>query len=317
VLDIHLTDDDAEAALASDARTGLTAHPKSLPPKWFYDARGSELFEEITRLPEYYPTRTEAQILRTHAGEMVEGFDEGCVLIEFGAGSSTKTEILLDRAPSGVTYVPIDVSESALHAAKEHLEAEIPGLRVAACVADYTEGIAALPAEGRRIVLYIGSSIGNFDPDDAKRILREVRRRLAPGDLLLLGVDHVKDEPTLLRAYDDAAGVTAEFNKNILARINRELGANFNTRLFRHRAHWNAEQSRIEIYLDSLAAQRVMVPALDLEITLERGEAIHTENSYKFTPESIGAIIESAGFAVKQRWTDERDWFGVYLAASR
>jgi uncharacterized SAM-dependent methyltransferase len=166
------------------------------------------------------------------------------------------------------------------------------------------------------MVLYIGSSIGNFESADGVRVLREVRRRLVPGDLLLLGVDHVKDAPTLLRAYDDAAGVTSEFNKNMLTRINRELGANFNTRLFRHRAKWNADQSRIEIYLESVIAQSVAIPALELEVKFARGEAIHTENSYKFTPESIGAIVERAGFSITQRWTDEREWFGVYLAVS-
>ena len=184
-------------------------------------------------------------------------------------------------------------------------------------MADYTEGIAEIPVIGqRRMVLYIGSSIGNFEPADAVKVLREVRHRLAPGDLLLLGADSVKDKQTLLSAYDDASGVTAAFNKNILARINRELGANFNPRLFRHRAHWNEEQSRIEIYLESLIAQYATIPALDLAVRFARGETIHTENSYKFTEQSIASIVERAGFRMEQRWTDDKEWFGVYLAVS-
>ena len=311
----------ASTPIGAEVYRGLTAMPKSLSPWLFYDEAGSRLFEAITRLPEYYLTRTERGIFARNADEILESAGSlPLTIVELGAGTAEKTGLLLQaavRRQGTVDYVPIDVSETALDAAKQHLEAEIPGVRLAARVADYTEGIAEIPSPGRRLVLYIGSSIGNFEPADGVRVLREVRRRLVPGDLLLLGVDHVKDKTTLLRAYDDAAGVTAEFNKNMLTRINRELGANFNTRLFRHRAKWNAERSRIEIYLESLAAQRVTIPTLELEVKFARGESIHTENSYKFTPESIGAIVERAGFAVTQRWTDERDWFGVYLAASR
>lgn len=312
----------ASTPIGAEVYRGLTDTPKHLSPWLFYDERGSQLFEAITRLPEYYLTRTERGIFAHNTNEILES--AGCLpltIVELGAGTAEKTGLLLQaavRRQGAVDYVPIDVSETALDSAKQHLEAEIPGVRVAARVADYTQGIAEIPSPGRRrMVLYIGSSIGNFEPADGVRVLREVRKRLVPGDLLLLGVDHVKDAPTLLRAYDDAAGVTAEFNKNMLVRINRELGANFNPRLFRHRAKWNAERSRIEIYLDSVIAQEVSIPALDMEVNFARGEAIHTENSYKFTPESIGAIIEHAGFAVTQRWTDEREWFGVYLAASR
>jgi len=311
----------ASTPIGAEVYRGLTDTPKHLSPWLFYDERGSQIFEAITRLPEYYLTRTERGIFARNADEILESAGSlPLTIVELGAGTAEKTGLLLQaavRRQGTVDYVPIDVSETALDAAKQHLEAEIPGVRLAARVADYTEGIAEIPSPGRRLVLYIGSSIGNFEPADGVRVLREVRRRLVPGDLLLLGVDHVKDKTTLLRAYDDAAGVTAEFNKNMLTRINRELGANFNTRLFRHRAKWNAERSRIEIYLESLAAQRVTIPTLELEVKFARGESIHTENSYKFTPESIGAIVERAGFAVTQRWTDERDWFGVYLAASR
>lgn len=309
----------ASTALGAEVLRGLTAKPKHLSPWMFYDEPGSHLFEAITRLPEYYLTRTERGIFARRADEILESAGvRPLIMIELGAGTAEKTGLLLSaavRRQGTVDYVPIDVSETALATATEHLEDRFPGVQVEARVADYTEGIADIPAAGRRrMVLYIGSSIGNFEPAEAVEILRKVRRRLSPGDLLLLGVDHVKDETTLLRAYDDAAGVTAAFNKNILGRINRELGANFNTRLFRHRAKWNAEQSRIEIYLDSMMAQRVSIPALELEVRFGRGEAIHTENSYKFTPGSIGAIVERAGFGMRQCWTDEREWFGVYLA---
>jgi L-histidine Nalpha-methyltransferase len=311
----------AYTPVGAEVYRGLTANSKTLSPWLFYDEEGSRLFEEITRLPEYYLTRTERGIFARYANEILESAGyRPLTMIELGAGTASKTGLLLKaavRRQGTVEYVPIDVSQSALDTAKAHIEAEIPGVRVAARVADYTDGIEEIPATGqRRMVLYIGSSIGNFEPGDAVKILREVRRKLAPGDLLLLGVDHVKDRQTLLRAYDDQAGVTAAFNKNILARINRDLGANFNPRLFRHRAMWNLERSRIEIYLDSLIAQTVKIPTLELEVRFKRGEAIHTENSYKFTEESVGSIVERAGFRITRSWTDDREWFGVYLATA-
>jgi dimethylhistidine N-methyltransferase len=312
----------AYTPVGAEVYSGLTAHPKRLSPWLFYDEPGSRLFEAITQLPEYYLTRTERGIFARYADEILEcaGHRE-LTMIELGAGTAAKTGLLLRaavRRQGQVDYVPIDVSESALAAAKGHIEADIPGVRVTSRVADYTEGIAEFPVNGhRRMVLYIGSSIGNFEPADAVKVLREARRRLAPGDLLLLGADHVKDRQTLLRAYDDEAGVTAEFNKNILSRINRELGANFNPRLFKHRARWNAVRSRIEIYLVSLIPQYVTIPALEFEVQFARGETIHTENSYKFTAESLSAIVERAGFSITHSWTDEREWFGVYLATSQ
>ena len=309
----------AYTAVGAEVYRGLTAMPKSLSPWLCYDEVGSQLFEAITKLPEYYLTRTERGIFARYADEILESAGyRALTMIELGAGTAAKTGLLLRaavRRQGKVDYVPIDVSQSALTAAKEHIEADIPGVHVASRVADYTDGIAEIPANGhRRIVLYIGSSIGNFEPADAVKVLRKVRGSLAPGDLLLLGVDHAKERETLLRAYDDAAGVTAAFNKNILVRINHELGANFNPRLFRHRARWNAELSRIEIYLASLIAQCVTIPALDLKVGFTRGETIHTENSYKFTAESIASIVDRAGFRITQSWTDEREWFGVYLA---
>jgi len=311
----------AYTPVGAEVYRGLTATPKTLSPWLFYDEAGSRLFEAITQLPEYYLTRTERGIFARYADEIMEyAGDRRLTMTELGAGTAAKTGLLLSaavRRQGTVDYVPIDVSESALAAAQAHLEAEVPGVLVASRVADYTKGIAEIPAGGqRRMVLYIGSSIGNFEPADAIEVLREVRRRLAPGDWLLLGADRVKDTQTLLRAYDDAEGVTAEFNANILTRINRELGANFNTRLFQHRARWNDARSRIEMHLESMVAQFVTVPSLDLELRFAQGETIHTENSYKFTSGKIASIVERAGFQMERCWTDEREWFGVCLASA-
>jgi len=307
--------------VGAEVMRGLTATPKTLSPWLFYDEAGSRLFEAITRLPEYYLTRTERAIFAQHADAMIASAgDEPLKLIELGAGTATKTGLLLRaaiRKQNTVEYVPIDVSQSAMQAAKARLESEIRGVHVEPRVADYTDGLAEIPAEGmRRMVLYIGSSIGNFEPEDAVEVLREVRKRLAPGDWLLLGADRVKDRQTLLHAYDDGAGITAEFNRNVLVRINRELGANFNPRLFRHLARWNEAKSRIEMHLESVTAQMVIVSALDLEVRFAAGETIHTENSYKFTDESIRRIVERAGFRIERCWMDALAWFGVYLAAS-
>jgi L-histidine N-alpha-methyltransferase len=312
----------AQTPVGAEVYRGLSAHPKTLSPWLFYDETGSELFEAITELPEYYLTRTERTIFTEYVDEILDAAADNRTLkmIELGAGTATKTGLLLQaaiRRQGTVDYLAIDVSETALAAAQQRIEAEIPGVNVISRVGDYTDGIEEIPCAGqRRMVLYLGSSIGNFEPGDAIQVLREVRRRLAPGDKLLLGADRVKERSVLVRAYDDEAGVTAAFNKNILTRINRELGANFNLRLFRHRARWNHEQSRIEMHLESLIPQHVSIPALDLEIKFGRGETIHTENSYKFTASSIASIVERAGFAMTRCWTDEHEWFGVYLATA-
>lgn len=310
----------ATTPVGAEVYRGLTAVPKRLSPWLFYDQRGSELFEAITALPEYYVTRTEREIFARCADEIVEtaAGDGALTLLELGAGTAAKTGLLLSaavRRQGPVAYYPIDISPSALAEADRRISEEIPDVVIRPIVADYTRNLAELPsASGRRLVLYIGSSIGNFDPADAAALLRNLRRRLAPGDLLLVGIDHVKDRTTLLRAYNDAAGVTAQFNRNLLVRVNSELGCCFRPRLFRHRAIWNERESRIEMHLESLVAQEISIPALDLTVGFRRGESIHTENSYKFTPDSVAALLTRAGFTPRTSWTDPRRWFGVYLA---
>ncbi len=313
----------AGTRIGAEVLRGLSAKPKTLSPWLFYDDEGSRLFELITELPEYYVTRSEREIFAAHADEIISAAGDGHLsLYELGAGTATKTGLLLRaavRRQGNVGYHAIDISGSALEDAQRSLEGEIPGVSVEPFVVDYTDGLSQVnfaqrQLGDRRMFLYIGSSIGNFDMPFALRILRDIRGQLVPGDTLLLGADLVKDRQTLLRAYDDAAGVTAAFNKNALARINRELGSNFNAQLFRHRARWNEECSRIEMHLESLITQIVFVPALDLQVRLARAETIHTENSYKFTDEQISGLLGRAGFEVGQRWTDRQGWFGEYLA---
>jgi L-histidine N-alpha-methyltransferase len=309
-----------EESVAAVVREGLTARQKRLPPWLFYDEAGSRLFERITELPEYYPTRTERGILAAHAAEIVALAAEGRRLrmAELGAGSADKTRLLLAaaiRRQGRVLYEPVDVSRTALEAARERIEREIPGVVVAPRVEDYTHGLELAPEEAgeRRLVLYIGSSIGNFDPREAAELLDGVRAGLKPGDGLLLGVDLVKDAATLVAAYDDAAGVTAAFNLNLLERLNRELGADFDLGAFAHRAVWNGAESRIEMHLASRGKQRVRLEALDLNVKFAAGETIHTENSYKYAPGAAEATLAKAGFAPVESWTDERGWFAVCL----
>jgi dimethylhistidine N-methyltransferase len=311
--------------VGAEVYRGLTRSPKTLSPWLLYDAAGSRLFEEICGLPEYYLTRTERKLFARYGEEMVclAAGGRRLSLLELGAGTAAKTGLLLQAAVNhqgSALYYAIDVSETALTEAKIRLESEIPSLTVKPVVADYTSGFEKIAprhgGEERRLVLYIGSSIGNFDPHEAEALLAKVRASLAPGDGLLLGVDMVKDPHLLLAAYDDAAGVTAEFNWNVLRRINRELDANFHPQLFRHHAIWNPRLSRIEMHLESQINQRVRIGALDLEIPFSPGETIHTENSYKFSDRSAREMLLRAGFTVRKRWTDARSWFGVYLAAA-
>jgi L-histidine Nalpha-methyltransferase len=316
--------------VASAALEGLCTSPRRLPPWLFYDEAGSRLFDAITELEEYYLTRTERAILARHADEMIAAAagDARLRIAELGAGSAEKTRLLLHAAvdrQGSVAYEPIDVSASALEGARKRIEREIAGVRVLPRVMDYTQGSSlnlngspngSLNGHGseRRLVLYIGSSIGNFEPDEAAPILDRVRAGLTPGDALLLGVDLVKDESILLSAYDDAAGVTAAFNRNILVRLNRELSADFDTEAFAHRAVWNPAHSRIEMHLESLIAQRVRLAALGTTLDFDAGETIHTENSYKYAPGQAEALLSAAGFTAIERWTDPREWFAVYLA---
>jgi dimethylhistidine N-methyltransferase len=307
--------------MASAVTEGLLSRPKWLPSWLFYDAAGSRLFEQITELPEYYLTRTERGILHSYAAEMIDlaAGPDALRLVELGAGSASKTSLLLKTAvdrQDTVIYEPVDVSASALQAAQDRLEREIPGALVAPRVMDYTRDFTLdAPFYGeRRMVLYIGSSIGNFEPHEALELLQKVRAALNPKDTILLGVDLVKDERTLLAAYDDRAGVTAAFNRNILARLNRELGANFDPETFAHRAQWNAGRSRMEMHLESLGTQRVDIPALDLRLHFTRGETIHTENSFKYKPGQVEATLAAAGFAPVKTWNDPRHWYSVCLA---
>ncbi len=308
----------ASDATALVVREGLGAAAKWLPAKLFYDEAGSALFEQITELPEYYLTRTERAIFESYAAEILEAAGPSLTMVELGAGTATKTcvliEELLRRQPRALFY-PIDVSPSALQEAVAQLGRQFPPLRVNPIIADYTGGVEALNRiSGRKLVLYIGSSIGNFEPDQAVRVLRRIRRTLRAGDALLLGADFAKSPKVLIPAYDDPQGVTAAFNKNVLVRINRELGANFDPDTFRHVALWNRRCSRIEMHLESTIAQQVFIPMLDMDLSFAEGERIHTENSYKYTDEMIESILRESGFKLEQSWQDRRKWFGVHLA---
>ena len=308
----------ADGAIALDVREGLGATPKRLPSKLFYDEIGSALFEQITELPEYYLTRTERSIFETFAPEILEQAGAPLTMIELGAGTASKTCILIEellRRQSRALFYPIDVSSSALNEAMQQLGRQFPELRVNPIVADYTGGVPALSRiSGRKLVLYIGSSIGNFEPPEAIRLLRRIRRTLRSGDALLLGADYAKSPKILLPAYDDAQGVTAAFNKNILARVNRELDADFHLAAFRHLALWNRRCSRMEIYLESTVAQSAFIAELEMDVSLSAGERIHTENSYKYTDAMIESILRESGFMLERTWCDRRKWFGVHLA---
>jgi dimethylhistidine N-methyltransferase len=302
-------------------RAGLGAPEKSLPAWAFYDREGSELFEEITELPEYYPTRTERGIFQDNADAIVRAMagDDPCPLtvIELGAGTATKSQIILQavvRRQGRCLYVPVDVSHAALDIARERLNEQEPKVDVKPLALRNREATLRFhQLSGRRFVLFIGSSIGNFEERDAIELLRSVRRGLVPGEALLLGADEKKPLDVLLPAYDDARGVTARFNKNVLARINRELGAKIDLDTFRHVALWNEERSRIEMHLESLVDQKICVPALGCQFAFQRGERIHTESSHKYTEERVRQLFEKSGFALERSFYDQRRWFGVHL----
>ncbi|MEU6390582.1 L-histidine N(alpha)-methyltransferase [Streptomyces sp. NPDC046939] len=309
-----LPEDATGAALRADVLHGLTATPKTLPPKWFYDARGSELFDEITTLPEYYPTRAEREILLARAPEIAAATGAR-TLVELGSGSSDKTRHLLDSFTQLTHYVPVDVSESALRGAADLLLAEHPGLDIHALVADFTRALALPGTPGPRLVAFLGGTIGNLLPGERAEFLTSVRGLLAPGDFFLLGTDLVKDEATLVAAYDDAAGVTAAFDKNVLSVVNRELGADFDPDAFQHVAVWDAGHEWIEMRLRSTAAQTVKIPALDLAVTFAAGEELRTEVSAKFRREGVRRELGAAGLELTQWWTDAEGRFALSLSS--
>jgi L-histidine Nalpha-methyltransferase len=312
----HHTDTDTAEALAADVRAGLLAERKTLPPKWFYDALGSELFEQITRLEEYYPTRREREVLTAHGAD-IAAETRARTLVELGSGSSEKTRLLLDALTFEGTlerYVPVDVSDSALITAAESVAADYPLLAVHGVVADFVEHLDLLPAGPSRLVAFLGGTIGNFEPAPRADYLRRIAESLRPGDAFLLGTDLVKDAGRLVRAYDDAAGVTAAFNLNVLAVVNRELGADFDLDGFRHVARWDAENAWIEMHLESLRAQTVHVKALELDVSFEAGETLRTEISAKFTRERLAAEYSAAGLHLADWWTDAAGDYALSLA---
>ncbi|MEV0170416.1 L-histidine N(alpha)-methyltransferase [Streptomyces sp. NPDC050803] len=311
-----LPEDATEAALRADVLNGLTRSPKTLPPKWFYDAHGSELFEQITELPEYYPTRAEREILIDRAGEIAAAA-RASTLVELGSGSSEKTRYLIDALTELHTYVPVDVSESALSQAGHALIEERPGLNVHALIADFTGALALPDTPGPRLVAFLGGTIGNLLPAERAAFLAGVRSLLAPGDALLLGTDLVKDEKVLVRAYDDAAGVTAAFNRNVLTVVNRELDADFDPAAFDHVALWDAENEWIEMRLRARSAQTVKVPALDLAVDFAVGEELHTEISAKFRKEGVRGELSVAGLELTHWWTDSEGRFALSLSVAR
>ncbi|HET9363769.1 MAG TPA: L-histidine N(alpha)-methyltransferase [Candidatus Angelobacter sp.] len=304
--------------IAEEVMHGLSARPRRLPPKFFYDAAGSHLFDQITETPEYYPTRTERAILRESAGEMVKQAGNNLTLVELGAGSASKTQVLIHallRRQLRADFYPVDVSSSALQGALASLNGHFPRLRVSPIVADYTHHLPDLKQlPGRKLVLFLGSTIGNFEPEEAEDFLRNVRGSLQKGDALLIGFDLIKDADVLDAAYNDAQGVTARFNKNMLVRINRELGGSFDVDSFEHVAFWNKRKSRIEMHLESQYEQTVWIEDLGRGFHFEQGERIHTENSYKFSLRLIRQLLRNGGFKLEKSWTDAQGWFCEALA---
>jgi L-histidine Nalpha-methyltransferase len=303
-------------ALRADVRAGLTATPKTLPPKYFYDERGSKLFDEITRLPEYYLTRAETSILQQHAADIAE-LSRCESLIELGSGTSAKTRLLLRALLDGGTlrqFMPLDLDPAVLTEASDALAAEYPGLQIAPVVGDFTRDLGAIPAGRSRMIAFLGSTIGNLGPSARADFLTQVGAALRPGDTFLLGTDLVKDVGRLLRAYDDAAGVTAEFNRNILLVINRELAADFAVEEFRHVAVWDPAREWIEMRLRSEREQHVTISDLGLTVSFAAGEELRTEISAKFRRDNVEAELAAAGLRTLRFWTDPDDDFGLTLA---
>ncbi|GGF32524.1 histidine N-alpha-methyltransferase [Marmoricola endophyticus] len=313
---VHLDPADLSRQMAVDVREGLTASPKVLAPKYFYDARGSELFDRITRLPEYYPTRAEAAILAAHADDIAAATGAR-TLVELGSGTSEKTHALLSALDAAGTlrgFVPFDVDPAVLKDAAAAVAADFPGLEISPVVGDFDHHLGLLPRGEKRLVVFLGSTIGNLDPDQRRRFLTDVRSTMGPGDALLLGTDLVKDVDRLVAAYDDAEGVTADFDRNVLRVLNRDLGADFDVDAFTHRAVWDADHERIEMRLESTHAQTVRLDALDLVVEFAAVEQMRTEISSKFRPEGVRGELAAAGLRVEQWWTDPAGDFGLSLS---
>ncbi|AQA02768.1 L-histidine N(alpha)-methyltransferase [Mycobacterium sp. MS1601] len=312
----HLAADHAAQALRHDVRSGLSANPKSLPPKWFYDAVGSDLFDQITRLPEYYPTRAEASILADRAAEIAAASDAD-TLVELGSGTSEKTRMLLDAMRDRGAlrrFIPFDVDSSVLVAAGAALAAEYPGVDIDAVCGDFEEHLGEIPGGGRRLFAFLGSTIGNLTPGPRAQFLSSLAAVMNAGDTLLLGTDLVKDPGRLVRAYDDSAGVTAAFNRNVLAVVNRELHADFDLEAFAHVAKWNPAEERIEMWLRAVTAQHVRIADVDLTVDFDPGEEMLTEVSCKFRADGVARELASAGLRLTQWWTDAPGDFGLSLA---
>jgi len=305
----------ADSDFAVAVVAGLSTREKTLPPKYFYDAAGSELFETIGRTPEYYPTRVETALLQQFASEIATGIPEGAVLVEFGSGASNKTRVILDAAPQLAAYVPIDISADALAKAAAALSRDYPKLLVVPVAGDFTDAIRLpVAAHGRvKVGFFPGSTIGNFKEAEALRFLRSVRHLLGDNSVLLIRADLVKDEATLVAAYNDVEGITARFNKNLLARINRELGGDFDLDAFDHLAIWNAELTRIEMHLVSRADQ--IVNAAKHTFAFKAGERLHTEDSHKFTTESFADLAAQAGWSVSREWISAAPQFAIFSLA--
>ena len=318
----------ATADLADAVRSGLGHGNKTLPCRFFYDEEGSRIFEQICDLPEYYPTRTEREILSENADELAALFADPTVLVELGSGSSTKTRLVIEaflRRHGTLRYVPVDISRSILEESALELLARYPALEVTAIAAEYHHGLSKLRTRSfehnsthrfeRKLILWLGSSIGNFSPDAAERFLRRVHQSMGAGDRLLVGMDLRKERRVLERAYDDSHGVTARFNKNLLRRINRELGADFDLERFDHRSVWNDDDGRVEMHLQSKDEQVVEIEDLDMQIRFDKGETIHTECSYKYSLEQIEAMGVRSGYRLERQWLDAGERFSVNLFA--
>lgn len=316
--------EDTQSAFLEDVQKGLSGSPKQVSPKYFYDSAGSELFEAITRAPEYYPAHLETQLLQTYSGAIVDSAREqtsdSLTLVELGSGSSLKTDALLSalaQRQDALHYIPVDISSSAVTDAGKRLLRTHQGIRVHGLVCDYHQAMCVLQAKEQppRLFIFLGSSLGNYTPEGAHGLLQAVHNAMEPADRMLIGLDQRKDVKVLTRAYNDAQGATAAFNKNLLQRINRELGGKFPLEQFRHRAFYNDQKHRIEMHLESLIDQQIPIHSCKQNFSFVCGETIHTENSYKYDSASLLDLLAKTNLRVEREWRDANSWFGVYLLA--